>query len=27
VSPANIRKIVRGETWKHLLFGEFNEYQ
>ena len=26
VSPFNIRKIVR-ETWKHLLFGEFNDYQ
>ena len=20
-------KIVRGQTWKHLLFGEFNDYQ
>jgi len=27
VSPANIRKIVKGETWTHLLFGEFNDYQ
>ena len=27
VSPANIRRIVKGETWKHLLFGEFNNYQ
>lgn len=27
VSPANIRKIVKGETWTHILFGEFNDYQ
>ena len=27
VSPANIRRIVKGETWRHLLFGEFNNYQ
>ena len=27
VSSANIRKIVKGETWKHLLFGEYNDYQ
>ena len=27
VSSANIRRIVKGETWKHLLFGEFNNYQ
>ena len=27
VSPGNIRKIVKGETWTHLLFGEFNDYQ
>ena len=27
VSPANIRRIVKGETWTHILFGEFNDYQ
>ena len=27
VSPTNIRKIVKGETWTHILFGEFNDYQ
>lgn len=27
VSPANIRRIVRNETWTHLLVGEFNQYQ
>ena len=27
VSPANIRKIVKGETWTHIIFGEFNDYQ
>jgi hypothetical protein len=27
VSPANIRKIVKGQTWTHILFGEFNDYQ
>tara|TARA_R110000803_G_scaffold41254_1_gene88780 strand:- start:816 stop:1034 length:219 start_codon:yes stop_codon:yes gene_type:complete len=27
VSPANIRRIVKGETWRHLIFGEFNNYQ
>ena len=27
VSPANIRKIVKGETWTHILFGEFTDYQ
>jgi hypothetical protein len=27
VSQANIRKIVKGQTWTHILFGEFNDYQ
>jgi len=27
VSPANIRRIVKGETWRHLLHGKFNDYQ
>lgn len=27
VSPANIRRIVRNETWTHLLIGEFDKYQ
>jgi len=27
VSPTNIRKIVRGETWTHLLFGDFEKYK
>lgn len=27
VSPANIRRIVRNETWTHLLVGEFDKYQ
>ena len=27
VSTTNIRKIVKGETWTHILFGEFNDYQ
>lgn len=27
VSPANIRRIVKGETWTHLLHGQFNDYQ
>lgn len=27
VSPANIRKIVKGETWTHLIYGAFNDYQ
>ena len=27
VSPANIRRIVRNETWVHLLVGEFDKYQ
>jgi hypothetical protein len=22
-----IYKIVKGETWTHILFGEFNDYQ
>jgi len=25
VSPSNIRKIVKGETWKHLFEWPFNE--
>jgi hypothetical protein len=27
VSPANIRRIVRNETWTHLLVGDFDKYQ
>lgn len=27
VSPANIRRIVRNETWTHLLAGDFEKYQ
>ena len=27
VSPANIRRIVKNETWTHLLVGEFDKYQ
>ena len=27
VSPANIRRIVRNDTWTHLLVGEFDKYQ
>ena len=27
VSQANIRRIVRNETWTHLLVGEFDKYQ
>jgi hypothetical protein len=27
VSPANIRRIVRNETWRHLSFGQFDNYQ
>jgi len=27
VSPANIRRIVKNETWTHLLVGDFDKYQ
>jgi hypothetical protein len=27
VSPANIRRIIRGETWTHLLVGDFDKFQ
>jgi DNA-binding MarR family transcriptional regulator len=27
VSTSNIRKIVKNETWKHILFGEFDKYR
>ena len=27
VSTSNIRKIVKNETWTHILFGEFHKYQ
>jgi hypothetical protein len=26
VSVSNIRSIVKGHTWKHILFGEFKKY-
>ncbi len=27
VSASNIRKIVKNETWTHILFGDFEKYQ
>jgi len=27
VSTSNIRKIVKNETWTHILFGEFDKYR
>lgn len=27
VSPANIRRIVKNETWTHILVGEFDKYE
>jgi hypothetical protein len=27
VSTANIRRIVKNETWTHLLFGDFDKYK
>jgi hypothetical protein len=27
VSTANIRRIVKNETWTHLLVGDFDKFQ
>lgn len=27
VSTSNIRKIVKNQTWTHILFGEFSKYR
>jgi len=27
VTTSNIRRIVRNETWVHLTFGKFDDYQ